>query len=95
MWSQPYGIQNVEVEEYHGDWGVLVATGTNGNGDYDEVSSNGFEADRFKIYFEVWNRSEEVPVWGFLLTPGDVEVQSYTWTTGKQNAPYCSWRQST
>lgn len=51
-----------------------MATGTNGNGDYDEVSSNGFEADRFKIDFEVWNRSGEVPVWGFLLTPGDVEV---------------------
>lgn len=56
-----------------------MATGTNGNGDYDEVSSNGFEADRFKIDFEVWNRSGEVPVWGFLQPQ---EMWKFSLTSG-------------
>ena len=33
--------------------GILVVTGTNGDGHYDKVGSDGFEADRFKIDFEV------------------------------------------
>lgn len=37
--------------------GILVVTGTNGDGHYDEVGSDGFEADQFKIDFEVWDRS--------------------------------------
>lgn len=34
-----------------------MVTGTNGDGHYDEVGSDGFEADQFKIDFEVWDRS--------------------------------------
>ena len=56
-----------------------MVTGTNGDGHYDEVGSDGFEADQFKIDFEVWDRSREVTVWGFLQPQ---EMWKFSLTSG-------------
>lgn len=82
------------IEGHCEDLGVLVVTGTNEDKHHHWMSSDGFKADRGGRILK-FGREMEMGNWGFLLTPSDVEIQSYTWSTDSHNVPHCSWKQIT
>ena len=61
-----------------------MVTGTNGDGHYDEVGSDGFEADRFKIDVEVGTGV------GRCLSRASFNPKR---CGSSVFAPCCSWRQ--